>query len=147
MKPLSLIVAGSRNINAQWLVNRILDTLRSPVRRVISGNARGIDTLGALWAQSKAIPVTHMPAKWDLYGKSAGYRRNVEMAQFAVGDPLCQGALVAIWDGRSPGTKHMIDIANQHKMLVWVPDIHKILQDLWLESKHRDEIAELKKLF
>jgi hypothetical protein len=122
MRPLNLIVAGSRNITDQRLVDRILDKLRSPIHWVISGGARGIDNLGALWAEGKGHTVIHMPAKWDLHGKSAGYLRNVEMAKLSVNDPLYQGALVAIWDGVSPGTKHMINIANQHGMLVWVPD-------------------------
>lgn len=125
MRPLRLIIAGSRGITDRNMVERILNGVRSPIDHVISGDARGIDNIGALWAESKGIPVIHFPAKWDLYGKSAGYRRNVDMAKYAVGDPQIQGALVAIWDGKSPGTEHMVNIAKEHQMLVWVPDLIK----------------------
>lgn len=47
-----------------------------------------------------------MPADWDLYGKSAGFKRNVQMAEYA-------DALVAFWDGASSGTKHMIETAQK----------------------------------
>lgn len=39
-----------------------------------------------------------MPADWDRYGNAAGPIRNRKMAEVA-------DALVAVWDGRSPGTK------------------------------------------
>jgi hypothetical protein len=46
-----------------------------------------------------------------MYGKGAGYIRNATMAKNA-------DAVIAFWDGNSPGTKHMIDIANQKKLPV-----------------------------
>ena len=50
------------------------------------------------------------PADWDKHGKSAGYKRNLEMAENA-------DALIAFWDGESRGTKHMIDIAKEKNLL------------------------------
>lgn len=47
-----------------------------------------------------------MKADWDIYGKSAGYIRNAEMAKYA-------DACVVFWDGKSRGTKHMIDLAKK----------------------------------
>lgn len=70
---------------------------------VISGTARGADKLGERLAKETGAKCTRMPADWDTYGKSAGYRRNEAMA--AVSD-----LLIACWDGKSRGTKHMIDI-------------------------------------
>jgi hypothetical protein len=55
--------------------------------------------------------VERYPADWERYGKSAGYRRNKEMA-------LVAQALVAFWDGESLGTKHMIDIAHKYKLTI-----------------------------
>ena len=69
---------------------------------------------GALthWENStprSGIPIRYFPADWQTLGKSAGYQRNTQMAQYA-------DALVAFWDGRSKGTKHMIDTAQRFKL-------------------------------
>jgi len=70
------------------------------VGEVVSGAARGVDRLGEQWAAARGIRVVRFPADWSR-GRGAGYLRNLEMA--AYGD-----ALVALWDGRSSGTRHMI---------------------------------------
>ena len=51
--------------------------------------------------------VLSFPADWDKYGKAAGYKRNDEMARNA-------DALIAFWDGKSRGTRHMIDLAKKY---------------------------------
>lgn len=80
---------------------------------VISGTASGVDTLGERWAKENDIPVFRCPADWNKHGKRAGYLRNVEMAQGA-------DALVAVWDGESRGTRHMIDIARRMSLRIYV---------------------------
>jgi hypothetical protein len=52
-----------------------------------------------------------MPAQWEIYGKMAGYLRNLEMAKIA-------DAVVLFWDGKSKGTKHMLDISQDRGLLV-----------------------------
>ena len=99
-----LIIAGSRNLNSVYLIYAAMDIfniLKKDISTVISGCARGIDTVGAEWAADNCIIVKSMPAKWDKHGKSAGYIRNKEMAK--EGDKL-----LAIWDGDSKGTLNMI---------------------------------------
>lgn len=85
------------------------------ITEVVSGTARGPDTVGAQWAvdQEPPIPVKEFPANWNTHGKKAGYLRNKEMADYA-------DALLAIWDGKSKGTKHMIDLASKAGLDVWV---------------------------
>jgi hypothetical protein len=80
---------------------------------VVSGTARGIDSLGEAWAAVHNIAVKRFPAKWKELGKSAGFKRNEQMAKY--GD-----ALVAIWDGKSRGTMHMINLAKKHGLTVYV---------------------------
>jgi hypothetical protein len=82
---------------------------------IISGGARGVDTLGELFAQKHRIPVERYPAKWDQHGRSAGHLRNLHMGAKVKAD-----ALVALWDGESRGTKDMIDIARANRLLVYV---------------------------
>ena len=84
---------------------------------VICGKAKGADTLGEQFAQIYHFPIKYFPADWDAYGKSAGYRRNAEMANYAKED---NGVLIAFWDGKSKGTKHMIDIAKSSGIRVFI---------------------------
>ena len=70
---------------------------------IISGTARGADRLGERYGEENHYQIKRMPADWDKHGKSAGYKRNAEMAEQA-------DALIVFWDGKSRGSKHMIDI-------------------------------------
>lgn len=79
------------------------------ITEVVSGTALGIDQAAIEWAHGVGIPVRKFPANWNKHGKRAGYLRNEEMADYA-------DALIAIWDGESRGTKHMIDIAYRRKL-------------------------------
>lgn len=105
---MKLIIAGSRDFNDYSLLKTSIQNnfQRQEVEEIVSGTARGADTLGEQFAAEYNIPVKRFPANWDLYGKSAGYKRNYEMAVY--GD-----ALIAFWDGQSRGTKSMIDIATK----------------------------------
>lgn len=97
------IIAGSREIEDY---QHVLDAVRLSgfvITEVISGHARGVDTLGERWAKEHSTPVQLCHAAWGRYGRfAAGHLRNADMAQIA-------DALIAVWDGKSPGTKNMID--------------------------------------
>jgi hypothetical protein len=107
------IIAGSRNITQYATVTRAIFEAGFDISEVVSGTARGVDQLGEVWAKRYQIPVKKFPANWDTHGKLAGFIRNTEMAEYA-------DALIAIWDGQSRGTKHMIDIANRKGLKVYV---------------------------
>lgn len=105
------IIAGSRTITD---IDEALNNFNDwTITEVVSGCARGVDKLGEVWATTNNIPIKRFPADWNNLGKSAGYVRNHQMADYAE-------ALIAIWDGKSKGTKHMIDIANNKKLKVVV---------------------------
>jgi hypothetical protein len=82
----------------------------------ICGEAAGVDQLGKRWALDRGIPVESCPAKWEKFGRSAGPIRNAEMAARA-------HALIAIWDGKSPGTKDMIKAAKAKGLQVFVHQV------------------------
>ena len=107
------IIAGSRNFDDYDELLCAINTINWKPTVVLSGAARGVDGLGERWASENNIPLEKYPAKWDLYGKSAGYRRNAEMAQKAE-------ALLALWDHKSRGTKHMIDLARKADLYIHI---------------------------
>lgn len=114
MDEFKVIVAGGRKFDDYNLLKEKLDYYLSQRKEeiiIISGTANGADSLGERYAKEKGYKVLRMPANWDLYGKSAGYRRNNQMATIA-------DACVVFWDGKSPGTKHMIDIAKNKNLLL-----------------------------
>ncbi len=110
-----VIIAGSRTFTAQDypLIEEACLASTYWYTEVISGTADGVDKLGELFAKRMGIPVRRFPADWARYGRSAGPRRNEEMAKNA-------DALVAIWDGHSKGTAHMIAEARRRQLLVYV---------------------------
>jgi len=103
-----LIVAGGREFNNYKFLSKKLDRILSNTKgpiTIISGGALGADKLGEDYAEDNDLSIVRMPAEWDKYGKSAGYKRNKQMAEIAT-------HCVCFWDGESKGTKHMIDIAK-----------------------------------
>lgn len=77
------------------------------------GNKWGADYFGEVYAEENGFEVDPYPADWKKYGKSAGFIRNDEMSRNAA-------ALIAFWDGHSPGTKNMIERAKMRGLLVKV---------------------------
>lgn len=116
---MKVIIAGGRDFKDFSLLKaKFLELIKTKDKEdkditIISGTARGADKLGILLSIMLYINLEKYPANWSKYGKSAGYRRNHEMANNAT-------HLLAFWDGKSKGTKHMIDIATQKGLQVTV---------------------------
>lgn len=109
-----VIIAGSRGFTDYSLLCQKMDHFLSQTKgqiTVVCGGARGADSLGEKYAQERGYEVAKYPAEWERYGKSAGYRRNAAMAENA-------DALVAFWDQKSPGTRHMINLAKEKGLKV-----------------------------
>lgn len=104
-----VIIAGGRDFNDYALLKVKCDKILASKGQthnivVITGAARGADSLGEQYARENGYAIDSRPADWNAHGKSAGFIRNVQMANSA-------DALIAFWDGKSHGTKHMIDTA------------------------------------
>lgn len=118
MDNFKVIIAGSRGFSNYKLLreqcNKFLREKRITHNIIIvSGGARGADKLGEKYSHDEGFALEVYPAQWDKYGKRAGFRRNEQMAEVA-------DALIAFWDGKSHGTKHMIDIMNEKNLEVRV---------------------------
>lgn len=107
------IIAGSRNICDPLLLENAVANSGFEISEVISGGAVGVDTLAIGYAIDNTIPLRLMEADWHRYGKSAGFVRNEQMARVA-------DALIAVWDGRSKGTFHMIRTAKLYHLKIHV---------------------------
>ena len=111
---MKLIIAGSRTIEDYKVLLKAINHFKlTDIREIVSGVARGADLLGEQYGEENGIHVEQFHAKWKAYGKSAGFRRNKQMGHY--GD-----ALLALWDGKSKGTAHMVNIMNEYKKPVWI---------------------------
>ena len=124
---MKVIIAGSRSIKKYEDVAKAIDHILSEhdlkVSEVVSGTAYGVDKLGEKYAEEHNIAIKQFPANWRKYGKSAGYKRNCEMAVYA-------DACIVIWDGESKGSKHMIDIAKKEGLRLFVYNINNPFNNL-----------------
>ncbi len=104
-----IIIAGGRDFHNYSLADNALAEITKGIHpgdvQLISGGAKGADTIGEALAQQYKTNTAIFPAQWDKHGKSAGYIRNSLMADNA-------DILLAFWDGKSKGTGHMIDLAK-----------------------------------
>ncbi len=101
---MKVIIAGSRGITDPAYLQAVMAEIDDPnldITEVVCGMAKGADMLGFDWATENNIPVKRFFPDWDRYGKRAGIIRNREMGDYA-------DALIALWDGSSHGTTHMI---------------------------------------
>jgi hypothetical protein len=110
---IKVIIAGTRTFTDYTYLKSKLDFLlakKHPDIDVVSGCARGADTLGERYAREKGYSVKKFPANWDTYGKKAGYLRNKDMAEYA-------SHAVIFWDGSSRGTKSMIELCQAYSLI------------------------------
>lgn len=104
-----VIVCGTRDWHHRQVIQDRLARLPAEDDTiVVHGAARGADRIAEQEAQKLGLLVEAHPADWDRWGKRAGFVRNDYMA--SLGADLC----IAFWDGRSAGTKMMIDLAHQY---------------------------------
>jgi hypothetical protein len=112
------IIAGCRDFKDYNLLKSKVDAYREDhvITEVVCGGATGADALGENYAVQNGITVKGFPADWNKHGKAAGPIRNRQMAEYA-------DCLIAVWDGKSRGTKNMIDEMNKLMkpvFLIWI---------------------------
>lgn len=94
---MKLAVIGSRSLKEILIENYI----PQDVSEIVSGGARGIDTLAKEFAIKNGIKLTEFLPKYNLYGKGAPIERNEEIAYYA-------DEVIAFWDGISKGTEYTV---------------------------------------
>jgi len=107
------IIAGSRGITDYDVLLQAIEEAPFEITSVVSGRARGADTLGEQYAIERGIPLHLFPADWNAHGRKAGPMRNEQMAEVAE-------AVLCIWDGSSRGTQDMINRAKKRNLPLYV---------------------------
>ncbi len=114
METYRVIIAGSRKFNDYAKLKENCDRiLREKLEDekcsviIVSGHAKGADTLGEQYTRERGLQLDAHPADWKQYGRAAGVIRNKEMAESA-------DALIAFpQEGEeNRGTKNMVKIAQ-----------------------------------
>ena len=106
-------------------MKKILDKLLYNQKEVtiVSGGARGADSLAEKYAVDNGYPCVVFKADWRQYGKSAGIVRNEEMHRFIA--QYKKRGCVAFWDGQSKGTYSNFDLAKKYNNPLRIVKISK----------------------
>jgi hypothetical protein len=108
-------IVGSRTFTDYARIRKYIEKIAAkyPDAVIVSGGAKGVDTLAERAANEVGLRVMIFPADWSRLGKRSGFVRNVTIVEES-------DVVVAFWDGESRGTKHTIDIARQSGVSVHV---------------------------
>lgn len=113
MDTFKVIVAGCRDFNDYSFVKSKLDIVLSKKKLnnkiiIISGTAKGVDSLGEKYANENNYELITKAPDWTL-GRAGGPIRNSEMAKIA-------DACIVFWDYKSRGSKNMIETAQKYNL-------------------------------
>lgn len=104
-----IVVAGCRDFTdydmAEQYIDFCIQNLKDKEIIIISGCCRGADALGERYANEHGYKIDYFPADWNTYRNSAGPRRNEQMVTAA-------DYVIAFWDGKSKGTRSLINYAK-----------------------------------
>lgn len=106
---MKVAIIGSRNLTNVKISKYISEN----VTEIISGGARGIYTLAEEWADKNGIPKTIIKPEYERYKRGAPLKRNKKIVELA-------DVIIALWYGKSRGTKFTIDYAKKLKKEVKV---------------------------
>lgn len=106
-----LVIAGCRDYEDYIEAKEFIDACIKRIKKenkiiIVSGGCSGADLIGEKYARENGYRLEVYRAEWDKYGRAAGPKRNMEMAK--VGDYV-----ICFWDGKSKGTKSMIEAAKK----------------------------------
>lgn len=99
---MKIAVIGSRNLS----VINLGRYLPEGVMEIVSGGAKGIDTCAKQYALLNKIRLTEFLPEYHKYGKGTPLKRNLKIIDYA-------DQVIAFWDGKSRGTKYVIDTCKR----------------------------------
>jgi predicted Rossmann fold nucleotide-binding protein DprA/Smf involved in DNA uptake len=105
---MNVAIVGGRDFDDYEQFKSCVDGEKIKFKSIISGGARGVDTLAEKYAKEIGVPVKIYWPDWTKHGKAAGPIRNRQIIESA-------DCVIAFWDEKSPGTRSSIKIAEELK--------------------------------
>lgn len=106
---MKVAVIGSRGI----ILDNLREYLPENTTEIVSGGAKGVDTCAREYALANGIPLTEFKPEYARYGKGAPLKRNISIIEYA-------DMVLAFWDGKSRGTKFVIEACAERGIPVIV---------------------------
>ena len=104
---MKIAVIGSRGL----MVDSLEKYLPPDTEEIVSGGAKGVDTSARQYALANGIKLTEFLPEYDKYGRSAPLKRNITITEYA-------DLVLAFWDGKSRGTKFVIDSCKERGIAI-----------------------------
>ena len=95
---MKVAIIGSRNI----MVENLGDYLPENTTEIVSGGAKGVDSCAKEYAEKNGVKLTEFLPDYARYKRGAPLKRNIQIIEYA-------DIVLAFWDGKSAGTKHVIE--------------------------------------
>lgn len=111
---MNIAVIGSRSFNNYELVEYVLNQYQ--IGTIISGGARGTDTLAEMYADKHNIKKDIKKNDYPKYGKAGYQRRNEEIVR------ACD-FILAFWDRKSNGTRNALKYAESIGKTYFIIDV------------------------
>nr|DAY93037.1 MAG TPA: Protein of unknown function (DUF2493) [Caudoviricetes sp.] len=95
---MKVAVIGSRGLSVSDLGRYLPEN----TTEIVSGGAKGVDTSAREYALVHGIKLTEFLPEYTRFGRSAPLKRNITIIEYS-------DIVLAFWDGKSRGTKFVID--------------------------------------
>ncbi len=120
-RKINIAIVGSRDFNDYNIFKKKIDPINSKleglVDTIVSGGARGADTMAEIYAREKKISTIIFKPDWEKYGNSAGIIRNRIIIKNS-------DLVIAFLMGDSKGTKNSIKVAKELNKELFVFDLN-----------------------
>lgn len=118
MKKYRIAIIGSRQFHDyNFVEHAVLSQISiDDIACIISGDAKGVDTLARKFAEKHRLEMIEFPADWETHGKQAGYLRNTTIVENA-------DMIFAFPKGVSNGTRDSILKARKMNKILYVYEI------------------------